>query len=171
MTPTAVPPPADLKNTLEEMRASVAARATRKGLTGLVEKAFLGLLSGLMGLLADFRAGKLAPLVPVAEDAVGGGEAACSEREPGSSGGDEDRRDEPCAGGKELTARQVWACWYELWGGRIPNTGYWIEVPGQSWGFVGLDRETDQWANCVDGAVAPPSPQPSPIKGEGEKAL
>ncbi len=78
MTP-AVPAPADLKSTLEEMRASVAAQGMRKGLAahaglaGAIQEAILGLLSVLLAMLADFRDGRLAPLAPVAEE----GAVAC----------------------------------------------------------------------------------------------
>ena len=71
MTNAAAAPSTDLKDTLEEMRASVAAR---KGLAGAMEKAILGLLELLLALLADFRAGKLTPPAPASGDADGAGD-------------------------------------------------------------------------------------------------
>jgi hypothetical protein len=66
-TPAA--PPTDLKNALEELRASVAARATGKGLKGTIEDAILLFLGLLLKMVEDFRAGKLAPIAPPAKAA------------------------------------------------------------------------------------------------------
>jgi hypothetical protein len=68
MMQAASPQPTDLKDTLEEMRASVAART---GLAGAIGKAILGLLEVLLTLLADFRAGRLAALAPEGRADVG----------------------------------------------------------------------------------------------------
>ncbi len=70
---SAAPPThTDLKSTLEELRASVAARGTRKGLTGAIQEAFLGILSVLLSMLEDFRAGRFVPMAPVAVEAGDG---------------------------------------------------------------------------------------------------
>src|SRR5215472_8237515 len=67
---TAVPSaPTDLKTALEEMRASVAARRTRTRVGEAIQEAILGLLNTLMAILEDLRAGRLAPVAPVAEAA------------------------------------------------------------------------------------------------------
>jgi hypothetical protein len=81
MSNAAASPTTDLKDTLEEMRASVAARGARKGLRGAIQEAILGFLEVLLALLADFRAGRLGP---VAEDVAGGAAAAGPARSAGS---------------------------------------------------------------------------------------
>ena len=73
----------DLKDTLAEMRASVAARGARKGLAGAIEKAMLGLLELLLALLADFRAGRLALPAPASES---GEDAVVSYPSPSRTG-------------------------------------------------------------------------------------
>jgi hypothetical protein len=73
----------DLKDTLEAMRASVAARGARKGLAGAIEKAMLGLLELFLALLADFRAGRLVPTAPASES---GEDAVVSYPSPSRTG-------------------------------------------------------------------------------------
>jgi hypothetical protein len=58
-----------LDNRLEEVRASVARQAADNRLAQLLQEVMLGLLSLLMTLLKDFRAGKLAPPAASACDA------------------------------------------------------------------------------------------------------
>ena len=87
MSNAAAPTHPDLKDTLEEVRASVAACGARKGIRGAIQQAILGFLEAFLALLADFRAGKLAPVAPVAEEAAGdvGGAVACPSLPPAGS--------------------------------------------------------------------------------------
>ena len=100
---TAAPPTQpDLKSALEEMRASMAARGPRKGVAGAIQEAILGFLSVLLAMLEDFRAGRLAPVAPVAEAAGEGGVSAVAPPPPrtflvegggGGRGGANDREE------------------------------------------------------------------------------
>jgi hypothetical protein len=83
MTDAAAHPATDLKDTLEEMRASVAARGSRGGLAGAIEAAMLALFEVLMTLLQDFRAGKLVPPATSPRDAVAAPCVAGSDRAAG----------------------------------------------------------------------------------------
>ncbi len=53
-------------DTLEGIRAAIVAEGARKGLTGKVQAAILGILETLLVLFADFRAGRLAAVAPEA---------------------------------------------------------------------------------------------------------
>jgi hypothetical protein len=91
----AAPTHTDLKSTLEDLRASVDAEGTSKGLAGMMQNAFLKLLEVVMAMLMDFRAGKLAPLVTMADDDAGEAgvtRAAAIAGEPAGSRSDSGRR-------------------------------------------------------------------------------
>jgi hypothetical protein len=54
----------DLSDELGEMRAAIMAKGARRGLAGKLQAALLRLLEVLAAMLADFRAGRLAPSAP-----------------------------------------------------------------------------------------------------------
>ena len=101
---TAVPAATDLKSTLEEMRASVGAEAERNRLAGAVAAAFLRLLEMLVTLLADFRAGTLAAVIPSADAARFAAPDSDAEEAPAAVVAD--------AGGAPVAGwRGLWAWW------------------------------------------------------------
>ena len=131
MTDAAPPPPTDLKNTLEEMRASVAARGAQKGLRGAIQEAILGFLECLLALLADFRAGRLAPVADAPETA-GRGTAHCQPRV--FTAGDAERR------GDAMPAR------------RAASAGKMAEGARHSPGFSTLrDAAVHAWPTALSG--------------------
>ena len=139
---TAASAPADLKDTLEEMRASAAARGTEKGLAGVLQEALLKLLEVLMALLADFRAGRLAAVPPEvgAEDEQGEGAEAGSDA--GARAGWPSRRLPHYAGmTNELDGSRR-----DEWRALLPRHDW---VPA----FAGMTDRADGGGNVTDVAV------------------
>jgi hypothetical protein len=70
--PTPLRPDADLAHVLEDMRRCVAARGDEgllmRVLTMRIRLALLSILDTLIGLLADFRAGRLSPVLPALDE-------------------------------------------------------------------------------------------------------
>ena len=58
----------------------MAAEATRKGLAGTIQGAILRILSLLLAIVEEFRAGRLAPMAPVAEPSGADVNGASAER-------------------------------------------------------------------------------------------
>jgi hypothetical protein len=114
---TTSPLPTDrLKNTLEEVRASMVAQGANKGLAGVLQEAMLSFLNLLMAMLADFRAGRLVALAP-------------SPREEEASDSDVDAADRtsprPSPQSGEGANGTAGARWLGLW-------GWWRKIPARS---------------------------------------
>jgi hypothetical protein len=79
-------PTSRLGSTLEGMRAAIAAEGPRKGLAGKLQDAILMLLKALVTLLAEFRAGTLAPHGAVAPHGAATARGAVAAGAPGAIG-------------------------------------------------------------------------------------
>jgi hypothetical protein len=144
-------PATDLKKTLEEMRASVAATGAGKGLSGAIQEAILGFLEALVALLEAFRAGRLAAVAP--------GESAALDVSESSQTHESTRLTltlsapgPHCAGAMGARARGG--------EGRLRWFGFWRSRAG---GAAGLDAACAEGAPAGDAACA----ERRPFRGDG----
>jgi hypothetical protein len=149
----ASPPPTDLKTALEQMRASLAA-AQETGLARMLQEAILGLLTRLVTLVADFRAGRLVAPAPVVEPAATDVDCA---------GAAARRPDGPVAPRPSWTAGGILgSAWTRWWQSDAREPAGRVRGPTR--------RCAGKRDSGIIGAPAPPPPRPSPVKGEGEVA-
>jgi len=164
MTHTLPIPPNSCSDTLEDLRAAVAGRGAKNALDRTIQAAFLKLIEVLLRLLADFQAGKLAPVAPETRDAAGGGGASAgSVSSAGRGAGQEPATVAPAARRQHRDAAETAvgathahcdAAATEKVGDPINQRGPAPSVPGHDWSpavagmtgvtgtFAGMPRRT-----------------------------